>query len=236
MKVFSIFFGITLAAQAVGQSAIPFSGLPSMYGANVVAGSVVDKGNYTFAGAKFKVPTVKAPSGGLSHAEYCTSIWAGVGHGGDLSIQACLNACILNGKATYDVFFPEPGLFIDGSSAKAGEQLQISFDPTNEGRAAITDAKKGKEYSYGGAGTLWDRIYFLVQNRTEGMALTNFGTLEFTDVYAYINVDLTDFSASTDLKDKPDLQGAALYGLSPNGKTLVKSSNTDTKVTIEYVE
>jgi Peptidase A4 family len=215
MNLFSIFVGLILAAQAIADATVGVLH-PSFVPA---AGATISKGGYTFAGANFKAPAVKMPSGGHSSVQYCASIWIAVGNSKGVDMKVGIMSCIRNRKTSISAFFQSSQDDHWSPAVQAGDNVLISFEPNN---ATISTNNMKESFAVGAPP--WDRIYFAVDNSTSDDPLANFGTVEFEHVNAF-----------TSPTQEVDLQGAMMYDITENGKALAKTSCTNTTVTVKYV-
>jgi hypothetical protein len=197
------------------------------------AGAVINKGGYTRAAGKFKVPAAKMPPGGDSKTKYCASMWVGIQSDCNSLVQAGVDACIENGKDSYRAWyewFPKGSVAYEGLEVKEGDEIEVWLETTSDTDGTTTvnnlSSKKKMTHTFKGEKALCNRsAEWVVEDFMSGgsVPFSNFGTVEFTDAHAIQN------------GKKVTTEGGYLMDIKQNDKQLTKSKNSGEYVTVEYI-
>lgn len=197
------------------------------------AGAVINKGGYTQATGKFKVPAAQMPPGGDPNTNYCASMWVGIQSDCNSLLQAGVDACIKNGENTYRAWyewFPKGSVAYEGLEVKEGDEIEVWIETTSDTDGTTTlnnlSSKKVMTQSFTGEAPLCNRsAEWIVEDFMSGgsVPFSNFGTVEFTDAYA----DQNGQTVTTD--------GGFLMDIKQNDKQLTQSTNSGQYVTVQYI-
>lgn len=196
------------------------------------AGAVINKGGYTRAAGKFKVPAAKMPPGGDSKTKYCASMWVGIQSDCNSLVQAGVDACIEDGKNSYRAWyewFPKGSVTYEGLEVKEGDEIEVYIETTSDtdGTTTLNNLSSNKKMTqnFKGEKALCNRsAEWVVEDFMSGgsVPFSNFGTVKFTDAHAIQN------------GKKVTTDGGYLMDIKQNDKQLTETKSSGEYVTVEY--
>lgn len=197
---------------------------------NLWAGVFIDKEPYDNVGAKIKVPTPKLPSGRHDSDAYCMTMWLGIGGTCNKMIQGGLTACNKDGKPFYRTWAGDnPGGTFELIDIKEGDEIRIEVSKISTDRGYVevdnltTGQKNGSNIWLGDDQLCQNKALWMVQPYSAlDCAFADFGTVEFTNIYANLH------------QQTHNVTDATVFEIKEDNKEVTKNTYTDTTVTIEY--
>lgn len=202
------------------------------------AGSILVGSGYTAVTGTFTVPSPSPPTGGSANTEYAASAWVGID--GDTWTNAILQTGLdfytWKGQVAFDAWYewyPDYAYTFSGIGFSVGDVVTLSVQATSKttGVATVVNRTKGTQVSHtfttqpqalGQVNAEWI-VEDFQQNDGSLVPFANFGTVGFSNAYAY--------GTSTGYVGP---SGGTLVDILQNGVVRTATSVGQTSVVIAY--